>query len=92
MAYGRVSIDEDRCKGCALCTVACVPGVLSLAADHFNTHGYRPVVLIDPDGHCTGCGLCAVSCPDVCLTVYRTVVTPRPASQRGASARKGHPG
>ena len=91
MVHKRVSIDEDRCKGCALCTVACVPGVLSLASDHFNAHGYRPAVFIDPDAHCTGCGLCAVICPDVCLAVYRTVVTPRLASERGSGARKEHP-
>jgi 2-oxoglutarate ferredoxin oxidoreductase subunit delta len=92
MAHGRVSIDEDRCKGCALCTVACVPGVLSLAADHFNAHGYRPAVLIDPDGHCTGCGLCAVLCPDVCLTVYRIPIAPRLSSVQSAGTRKEHPG
>src|SRR4030042_608234 len=31
MARGRVSIEAERCKGCALCTLACAPGLLSLA-------------------------------------------------------------
>lgn len=82
MAHGRVSIEEERCKGCALCTLACAPGLLSLTPERFNTHGYHPAVLIDPAGRCTGCGLCAVICPDVCLTVYRTVTTPTPANGR----------
>lgn len=72
MAHGRVSIVEERCKGCGLCVQACVPGVLSLADGRFNARGYRPAVLIDPENRCTGCGVCAVVCPDVCLTVYRT--------------------
>jgi len=71
MAKGRISIDEQRCKGCALCIGACPAGVLVLAAGRPNTRGYRPVLLNDPDGRCTGCGLCAMMCPDVCLTVYR---------------------
>ena len=80
MAKGRVTVDEQRCKGCALCINACPPGVLSMAADRLNTRGYHPVQLIDPFGRCTGCGLCAVMCPDVALTVYRLVEARTPAS------------
>jgi 2-oxoglutarate ferredoxin oxidoreductase subunit delta len=40
-------------------------------ADSYNTRGYRPAVLVDPQGKCTGCTLCAVICPDAVLTVYR---------------------
>ncbi|MBI3359958.1 MAG: 4Fe-4S binding protein [Chloroflexi bacterium] len=73
MAKGRVVIDEVRCKGCALCTTACPPGVLTMANDQLNARGYHPVRLVDPEGHCSGCGLCAVICPDACITVYRVV-------------------
>jgi len=79
MAKGRVVVDEQRCKGCALCISACPPGVLSMAANRLNARGYHPVQLIDPDGRCTGCGLCAVMCPDVSLTVYRLVEAPKQA-------------
>ncbi|MGC8779920.1 MAG: 4Fe-4S dicluster domain-containing protein [Anaerolineae bacterium] len=71
MARGTVKIEEDRCKGCELCTTICPQGVLYMAHDHFNARGYRPVQLVDPDGKCTGCALCAQICPDVVLTVYR---------------------
>lgn len=72
MAKGRVVIDEDRCKGCTLCTTACAYDILLMASDRLNARGYHPVQLIDPNGRCTGCGMCAVICPDACLTVYRT--------------------
>jgi 2-oxoglutarate ferredoxin oxidoreductase subunit delta len=71
MAKGRVVIDEDHCKGCALCTTACPPGVLNMAAGRLTARGYHPAQLVDPHALCTGCGLCAVICPEVCITVYR---------------------
>jgi 2-oxoglutarate ferredoxin oxidoreductase subunit delta len=77
MAKGRVVIDADRCKGCALCVSACPPGVLVMAPGLINAHGYHPAELVDPSGRCTGCGLCAVICPDVCLTVYRQAAPAR---------------
>jgi 2-oxoglutarate ferredoxin oxidoreductase subunit delta len=71
MARGTVVIDEDRCKGCELCTTVCPQGILKMALTRFNAHGYRPVALLDTDNKCTGCALCALICPDVSLTVYR---------------------
>ncbi len=71
MAKGTVVIDVDRCKGCELCTTVCPQGILQMSTDCFNARGYRPVVLVDPDGRCTGCALCALICPDVVLTIYR---------------------
>jgi 2-oxoglutarate ferredoxin oxidoreductase subunit delta len=79
MARGRVVIDLERCKGCALCTSACPQDVLVMAHEVLNAHGYHPARLQDPNRRCTGCGLCAVICPDACLTVYRNQV-PRPSA------------
>ncbi|MFN2135371.1 MAG: 4Fe-4S dicluster domain-containing protein [Candidatus Promineifilaceae bacterium] len=73
MASGHIVINQERCKGCALCLAACPPGVIELA-DSLNTLGYRPATLNDPDHLCTGCGLCAVVCPDASIVVYRTLV------------------
>ena len=67
-----IVIDQDRCKGCELCTTVCPQGDLVQMADHFNVKGYRPSVFVDPDSRCTGCTLCAIMCPDMVITVYRT--------------------
>ncbi len=67
---GRVIIDEDRCKGCALCVPACPPEILRMSEDRFNAKGYRPVEDINPEA-CTGCSLCAIVCPDVVFTVFK---------------------
>jgi 2-oxoglutarate ferredoxin oxidoreductase subunit delta len=76
MARGTVVIDADRCKGCELCTTVCPQHVLVMAGV-YNTRGYRPATLVDPQGKCTGCTLCAVICPDAVLTVYRLPATAR---------------
>lgn len=66
-----IVIDEERCKGCALCTRAC-PHNLVQIAEHFNAKGYQPAEFIDPQNNCTGCANCATMCPDVAIIVYRT--------------------
>ena len=70
MIQGRIVIDSERCKGCELCVGVCPQHVIRMA-ESFNTHGYRPAQLADPDGACTGCGVCAIICPDVAITVFR---------------------
>jgi 2-oxoglutarate ferredoxin oxidoreductase subunit delta len=77
----RIVIDENRCKGCGLCTTAC-PFDLIHIADRFNTKGYQPAEFTEgcPQSQespgqarqCTGCANCASMCPDVAITVYRT--------------------
>jgi len=73
MAKGRITVDEDLCKGCGLCTEVCPQGILVIAHDRFTTKGYHPAVLDDPGGKCTGCAICAQMCPDAAITVYRMV-------------------
>jgi 2-oxoglutarate ferredoxin oxidoreductase subunit delta len=73
----RIVIDEDRCKGCGLCTLPC-PYDLVRMSDHFNAKGYRPSVQVDPQHKCTGCAMCAMMCPDVAITVFK----PEPASRQ----------
>jgi 2-oxoglutarate ferredoxin oxidoreductase subunit delta len=67
----RIVIDQDRCKGCGLCTQVC-PYDLVHIASHFSSRGYRPAEQIDLDDRCIGCANCAMMCPDVAITVYRT--------------------
>ncbi len=67
---GTITIDENRCKGCELCTFVCNKQVIGIA-DYFTPRGYRPAQLVDPQGLCTGCLLCSTICPDAAITVYR---------------------
>jgi 2-oxoglutarate ferredoxin oxidoreductase subunit delta len=69
---GTIVVDENRCKGCALCTTVCPKGIIVLA-DTFTPRGYHPARLMAgaPGASCTGCLLCAVICPDAAITVYR---------------------
>ena len=72
MAKGRIEIEENRCKGCELCTSVCPKEIIHMA-DYINVRGYRPAQFVDPDHECTGCTLCALVCPDVVITVFRQV-------------------
>jgi NAD-dependent dihydropyrimidine dehydrogenase PreA subunit len=66
---GWVEIDQEECKGCALCVEACSPHVLELAA-HLNRFGYHPAVYLGSG--CNGCGLCFYACPEPgAIRVYR---------------------
>lgn len=84
---GAIRIDENRCKGCELCTYVCPKHVITMA-DYFTSRGYRPAQYVDPGGLCTGCLLCATICPDAAITVYR-----EPARARGevTAATTRHP-
>ena len=72
MAKGRIIVNEDMCKGCGLCTTVC-PYHLIQFTQHYNSKGYKPVILVDLERRCTGCTLCAMICPDAVITVFREV-------------------
>ncbi|HEY6872449.1 MAG TPA: 4Fe-4S binding protein [Geobacteraceae bacterium] len=64
-----IEVDERRCKGCGLCTVAC-PHRLIRLSDRINLQGYTPAVAASLE-KCTGCALCAEMCPDVAIAVFK---------------------
>ena len=64
----KISIDQDRCKGCELCLAVCPQQALSIN-EHFNSHGYRYIVF-NENKKCLGCKLCAQMCPDIAITIY----------------------
>lgn len=66
---GKIVVDRERCKGCAVCVSACPLQILALS-NEVNSKGYRIAFDADPD-KCTGCASCGVVCPDSCITVYR---------------------
>lgn len=63
-----VIIDEELCKGCELCVIACPVQGLHIS-DKINIKGYRVAELITEN--CTGCVNCALVCPDSAISVYR---------------------
>ncbi|BCR04814.1 2-oxoacid:acceptor oxidoreductase subunit delta [Desulfuromonas versatilis] len=67
----RLVIDEARCKGCALCTIACPKGLIRLNST-INKHGFLPAHITAKDlAKCSSCTLCAQMCPDVAISVFR---------------------
>ena len=76
----RIEVQEDRCKGCLLCTTVC-PKEIIKQASRFNAHGYKPAEVPAQDmDKCTGCASCATICPDVAITVYKTKKAKKGAS------------
>ncbi len=68
----RIVIQEDRCKGCLLCTTVC-PTQIIAQSDRFNQSGYKVAEVPAEDMEkCTGCTSCALICPDLAIKVYRT--------------------
>ena len=65
----KIEINESRCKGCGLCTLACPRKLVSLS-DTPNPMGYTIAVFSD-QSKCTGCALCAEMCPDVAIMVFK---------------------
>lgn len=69
---GAVVVDNEACKGCDLCVVACPHDVLSLHKN-VNGKGYHYSYMSNAEA-CVGCQACAMVCPDSCITVYRVRV------------------
>ena len=69
MARGKVVFNEDRCKGCELCTTVC-PTKILVMSEKINKLGYHPASVSDPD-KCTGCAAHARICRTVLFSVSR---------------------
>lgn len=70
MAKGKVTINEESCKGCGLCITACPLKIVKMNEKKINASGYHPAHVDEPE-KCSGCANCALMCPDVCITVER---------------------
>lgn len=66
----RILVDEQVCKGCAMCVNACPLHLITLMKDVLNSKGYHPARLMEP-GKCVGCAACATMCPDTAITVEK---------------------
>ena len=65
----QVTIDADRCKGCALCVTAC-PKQIVIIGKSMNSKGYYYAEVSEPK-ECIACALCARMCPDCAIKVER---------------------
>ncbi|MBS1259299.1 MAG: NAD(P)H-quinone oxidoreductase subunit I, chloroplastic [Candidatus Scalindua arabica] len=66
---GKITINEDRCKGCELCIDACPYGLLIMSTE-VNHFGYHTAKFINGD-KCTACKFCGMMCPDFAIDVYK---------------------
>jgi 2-oxoglutarate ferredoxin oxidoreductase subunit delta len=65
----KVVFQEERCKGCGLCVLAC-PKKGIIISDKLNNQGLT-VACIKEEDRCNGCALCAEMCPDVVIEVWK---------------------
>ncbi len=63
-----MNINQDICKGCALCVSACNKNLLKIDKNILNSKGYSPVTLTDND-KCNSCTCCAIICPDSAIVL-----------------------
>jgi len=66
----KISINEERCKGCGLCVRACPKDVLAMSKARLNTKGYHPAEITDEE-QCISCAACARTCPDAVIRVEK---------------------
>jgi 2-oxoglutarate ferredoxin oxidoreductase subunit delta len=70
LLLARVTVNEDVCKGCGLCTTVCPKKIMVLDTSKLNKKGYHPAHVFETE-KCIGCAMCAVMCPDVAITVEK---------------------
>ncbi len=66
----KITIREDRCKGCGLCVEACPKKILQLSTTVINSKGHYPAQITEPE-KCIACAFCATMCPDCVITVEK---------------------
>lgn len=66
----KVTFNEDRCKGCKLCTVVCPKKIVIIDTEKLNMKGFHPAGVTEME-KCIGCGFCATICPDCVIVVEK---------------------
>jgi len=81
----KITINQDKCKGCLLCISFCPKGLIGVDKN-LNRLGIKPAKSSRPvhksagivplgseksNSECSGCAMCAIICPDSCITVYK---------------------
>ena len=66
----RAIFNEDKCKGCELCTTVCPRKIVVMAYDRINKKGFNPAYVTDQN-ECIGCAFCAMMCPDLAIEIEK---------------------
>ncbi|MEG1559916.1 MAG: 4Fe-4S binding protein [Clostridia bacterium] len=66
----KVTINEERCKGCGLCVRACPKKIIELSKHKYNSKGYHPAEIINIEA-CIACASCARTCPDAVIEIEK---------------------
>lgn len=64
----KVTVNNEICKGCEMCVIACPKDILELDKSVTNSKGYHPAHITD-ESLCIACGSCTIMCPDVAIIV-----------------------
>ena len=70
MGNFKLTIRDDRCKGCELCVSVCPKGVLAIDKEKPNAAGYFPASVV-AQSDCIGCQSCVKMCPDVAIRIEK---------------------
>ena len=65
-----ITIDFERCKGCALCTEVCPKNIIAIQERKHNAKGYYTAECVDNE-KCISCAMCGIICPDFAIKVER---------------------
>lgn len=66
----KVTIIDERCKGCGLCVRACPKKIMRLSTTRLNSKGYHPSEVFDMEA-CIACASCARTCPDCAIEIEK---------------------
>lgn len=69
-AMPRLIFDEDKCKGCKLCTSVCPKNLVVMSEDKINAKGFHPASITNQE-ECIGCAFCATICPDCVIKIVK---------------------
>ena len=68
----KITFDEEKCRGCEFCILACPKKIIVADEAKINKKGYHPATVKDADlDSCTACAVCAVTCPHVVIKIEK---------------------